>query len=223
MPDWMMRRPVWAAVAALVLAAGLGAGLITARLQQHPAPAAAAPVQRAAASPALVPAVTGSPTPDAFWKPLPGATSSFVPAELVISKLQVRAPIEVKGIDAHNVMEAPDRGTDAAWYRFTARPGAGSNAVFAGHLDFGQLGNPAIFWHLDQLVAGDLIEVVSPQQTEIRYRVTQHWDYTVQNIPMASVLATDRVDEVTLITCAGSYARGSGYDHRLVVRAVRTS
>ncbi|TMC01746.1 MAG: class F sortase [Chloroflexi bacterium] len=131
--------------------------------------------------------------------------------------------LEVKGVDAHNVMEAPDRGADAAWYRFTARPGAGSNAVFAGHLDFGQVGNPAIFWHLDQLVTGDVIDVVSPEQTEIRYRVTQHWDYTVRDIPMASVLATDRTDEVTLITCAGSYAHGSGYVRRLVVRAVRTA
>jgi sortase A len=220
MPGWMMRRPVWAAVAVLVLAAGLGAGLLAARL--HPAPAAHTPVARAATPPPAA-AATASPSPSAWWTPLPAATASFVPSMLVIEKLKVQAPIEVKGIDAHNVMEAPDRATDAAWYRFTARPGAGSNAVFAGHLDYGTLGNPAIFWHLDQLAAGDLVEVVSPQQTEIRYRVTQTWNYTVKDIPMASVLATDRVDEVTLITCGGTYERGSGYDHRFVVRAVRTA
>jgi len=220
MPGWTMRRPVWAAAAALVLAVGLGAGLLAARLQ--PArPAAHAPVVLSPGPAAAVP--TAGPTPDAWWKPLPIATSSFVPAQLVIQKLRVLAPIEVKGIDAHNVMEAPDRGTDAAWYRFTARPGAGSNAVFAGHLDFGRLGSPAIFWHLDQLVRGDLVEVVSPQQSEIRYRVTQTWDYTVRTMPMASVLATDRVDEVTLITCAGAYTSGLGYDHRFVVRAVRAA
>jgi sortase A len=220
MPGWTMRRPVWAAAAALVLVAGLGAGLLAARL--HPArPVAHSPVVRSAGPTPSAP--TASPTPDASWKPLPLATSSFVPQELVIQKLRVQAPIEVKGIDAHNVMEAPDRATDAAWYSFTARPGAGSNAVFAGHLDFGHLGNPAIFWHLDQLAPGDVIEVVSPQQTEIRYRVTQTWDYTLQTIPMASVLATDRVDEVTLITCAGTYTNGLGYDHRFVVRAVRAA
>jgi LPXTG-site transpeptidase (sortase) family protein len=220
MPGWMMRRPVWAAAAVLVLAAGLGAGLLAARLQ--PSPAAVPPVAQTAVPAPAAPVAVG-PSPGAWWNPLPPATASFVPAQLVIEKLRVKATIEVKGIDAHNVMEAPDRGTEAAWYRFTARPGAGSNAVFAGHRDFGQLGNAAIFWHLDQLAAGDVIEVVSPQQTEIRYRVTQTWDYTVGTMPMASVLATDRVDEVTLITCAGTYARGSGYDHRLVVRAVRTA
>jgi sortase A len=220
MPGWTMRRSVWAAAAVLVLAAGLGAGLLAARLQPG-RPVAHAPAVQGGGAVAAAP--TASPTPDAWWKPLPIATSSFVPAELVIQKVRILAPIEVKGIDANNVMEAPDRAMDAAWYRFTARPGAGSNAVFSGHLDFGHLGNPAVFWHLDQLVRGDLIEVVSPQQTEIHYRVTQTWDYTVRTMPMASVLATDRVDEVTLITCAGTFASGLGYDHRLVVRAVRTA
>ncbi len=215
-----MRRAVWAAAALVILFAGLCAGLLAARLQPS-RPGVHSPT-RAASAPST-PAPAPSPTPDSWWKPLPPATAAFVPAQLVIDKLEVQAPIEVKGIDARHVMEAPDTGTDAAWYPFTARPGAGSNAVFAGHRDFGRLGNPAIFWHLDQLAVGDLIEVVSPQQTEIRYRVTQTWDYNLSDIPMAAVLATDRQDEVTLITCAGTYTHGSGYDHRLVVRAVRTA
>ena len=70
---------------------------------------------------------------------------------------------------------------------------------------------------------GDLIDVVSPQQTELRYRVTQTWDYRLDSIPMASVLAADRAEEVTLITCAGTYTSGVGYDHRFVIRAVRTA
>jgi len=224
MPGWMMRRSVWAAAAVLVLALSLGTGLLAAGLRAPRAPPrtviAHAPVPPLAAS---APPAAASPTPDVWWSPLPPATASFIPVELVIEKLRARAPIEVKGVDAHNVMESPDRGTDVAWYRFTARPGAGSNAVFSGHVDYGQLGSPAIFRHLDQLGAGDLIEVVSPQQTEIRYRVTQTWNYTLRGIPMATVLATDRVDEVTLITCAGTFAPGTGYDHRFVVRAVRTT
>jgi sortase A len=210
------------AAALAVLVAGLVAGLTAARLQSPPA---VANTPRPSGGPTVAPApgAPGDPTPDAWWKPLPPATSAFVPAQLVIERLRVRAPIEVKGVDAHNVMEAPDRPTDAAWYRFTARPGTGSNAVFAGHRDYGQVGSPAIFWHLDQLVAGDLVHVVSPQQTEIRYRVTQTWDYSLSDIPMAKVLSTDPVDEVTLITCIGTYARGTGYDRRLVVRAVRVA
>lgn len=225
MPGWMMRRPVWVAAAVAVLAAGLGAGLAAARLQQPHQEARAAAPPRGAPAPSVPAAPTPASTPaqDAFWTTLPPAKASFVPVELVIQKLKVKAPVEVKGIDSHNVMEAPDQAGDAAWYRFTSRPGAGSNAVFAGHLDFGRLGNPAVFWHLDQLAPGDVVEVVSPGQTEIRYRVTQTWDYTLSTIPMAKVLATDPMDEVTLITCAGTYQHGTGYDHRFVVRAVRTA
>lgn len=38
-----------------------------------------------------------------------------------------------------------------------------------------------------------------------------------------SSLATDPADEVTLITCSGKYTKAAGYDHRLVVRAVRVA
>src|SRR5215472_208021 len=212
MPRLTSGRVTLAVAALAVLTLGLAVGLLGAHLQPR------APVHErrpAAAQP--------TPAADSWWRPLPPATAPFVPAELVIEKLRLQAPIEVKGVDANNVMEAPDRPTDVAWYRFTARPGAGSNAVFAGHRDFGQVGSPAIFWHLDQLAAGDLIDVVSAQQTEIRYRVSQTWDYNLSTIPMDRVLATDPREEVTLITCAGTYARGLGYDHRLVVRAVRVT
>jgi sortase (surface protein transpeptidase) len=40
---------------------------------------------------------------------------------------------------------------------------------------------------------------------------------------MGSVLSQAGGDQLTLITCAGSYSRSAGYDHRLVVRAQRTS
>ena len=218
---WSGRHALLALVAAGVLGMGIASGMLSTRL--------ASPRSHAVAGrpvPAVTAPTAGQPTavasPDHWWKPLPTATAAFQPTLLVIEKLRVLAPIEVKGLDARNVMEAPDRPTDAAWYRFTARPGSGSNAVFSGHRDFGQAGTPAIFSHLDQLGPGDAIAVVSDRQTQILYRVTKTWDYSVTNIPMEQVLAADPGDEVTLITTSGTYVRG-GYDHRLVVRAVRTS
>jgi LPXTG-site transpeptidase (sortase) family protein len=176
---------------------------------------------RSMSSPASVPAAAATgPPAGPWWQPLPMAHTSFVPVRLVIEKLRVSAPIEVRSTDTNNVMEAPDRPADVAWYRFTARPGSGSNAVFAGHRDFAKVG-PAVFWNLGDLRPGDSIDVVSPQQTEIRYRVGQVWSYPVDAMPMSKVLAVDVGDEVTLITCAGRYSRDTGYDHRLVVRAQR--
>jgi len=218
---WSGRRALLALVAAGVLGMGIASGMLSSRLASPRSHAVAGrPVPAVTAPTAVQPTAVAS--PDHWWKPLPTATAAFQPALLVIEKLRVLAPIEVKGLDARNVMEAPDRPTDAAWYRFTARPGSGSNAVFSGHRDSGQAGTPAIFWHLDQLGPGDAIAVVSERQTQILYRVTKTWDFSVTSIPMEQVLAADPGDEVTLITTSGTYVRG-GYDHRLVVRAVRTS
>jgi LPXTG-site transpeptidase (sortase) family protein len=202
-----------------VLLGGLGSGILTARLLERPDHAAAerppSPASGSVPSPDFA-----SPPASSWWKPLPTAAGPFVPAQIVIEKLHVQAPIEVKGLDDHNTMEAPDRPTDAAWYSFTAKPGAGSNAVFAGHRDGGQAGSAATFRDLDKLTTGDPIDVVSDRQTEFRYRVSQVWNYGLKELPMAQVLANDPNDEITLIAPSGAFVRG-GYDHRLVVRGLR--
>src|SRR2546425_821370 len=127
-------------------------------------------------------AVPVSPSAAPSEVPLALAKGPFVPARLLIRRLNVDASIEVKGINTRNQMEAPDYPLNAAWYRFTKMPGAGGNAVFSGHLDAESIG-PAIFWRLTQLKPGDVIEVVSPQSSELRYRVTQSWNYPVASIP----------------------------------------
>jgi sortase A len=173
-------------------------------------------------------ATRASAAPASSTAPLPSAATpdtsaqAVEPAKLLISRLGVQAPIENKGIDSHNQMEAPDRPFDVAWYPFTAKPGSGGNAVFAGHKDFAGVG-PAVFWRLGERGVGDTIDVMGGDQKQLHYRVTDTWDYTVATIPMASVLAQGGGDQVTLITCAGSYSQSSGYDHRLVVRAQRTA
>ncbi len=203
-------------IAAGLLALGSGllaAGFLPAANSRHTPSMAGADDSPPSRSVAATPAAPR-------WKPLPAAQGAFIPAQLVIEKLGVEAPIEVKGISAQNVMEAPDKPADAAWYRFTAKPGSGSNAVFSGHRDFAKVG-PAIFWNLNLLVAGDTLDIVSAQQTELRYRVTQVWNYPLSSMPMQQILAGSPGDVITLITCAGEYTPSSGYDRRLVVRATR--
>jgi sortase A len=178
-------------------------------VQPSPQPAASASAPSASA-----PAATSTPAS--------APAASLQPQQLAIPRIGVQAPIENKGIDSHNQMEAPDKPFDVAWYPFTAKPGSGGNAVFAGHKDFAGVG-PAIFWKLGQLRPGDTIEVSGAGQVQLHYEVTQTWDYTLSDIPMASVLAQGNGDQVTLITCAGSYSKAAGYDHRLVVRAKRVA
>lgn len=161
--------------------------------------------------------------------PAPTSTPSAVPASdapiarLVIAKAEIDAPVVVKGVDENNVMETPDGPTDVAWYDFSAKPGFGSNAVFSGHLDYRDYG-PAVFWNLNDLVAGDQVEVRLVDGTVYAYRVVSSETFSaemageqVQNI----VGATPR-EIVTLITCAGTFNSSTGqYDKRLIVRAER--
>ncbi|HEY4866103.1 MAG TPA: class F sortase [Candidatus Dormibacteraeota bacterium] len=207
--------PIVIAVVAILAVSGwlLIGRTLPGRAAPRPSQAAAAPAPPSA-QPSLGPSAEPSQTP-----PAPQA-AAVQPARLLIPRLGVTAPIENKGIDTHNQMEAPDRAFDVAWYPFTAKPGSGGNAVFAGHKDFVGVG-PAVFWRLAELSPGDAIEVVGADQNQLRYQVTQTFDYTLSTIPMQSVLAQSGGDQITLITCAGAYSRAAGYDHRLVVRARR--
>ena len=213
------RKAVLALIGLLVVAVIAVSGWLLMGRTQGPSQPRPSQVAALPAAPSAVPSLAATPAASGNT-----ATSGAAvqPARLVIPRLGVTAPIENKGIDRHNQMEAPDRPFDVAWYPFTAKPGSGGNAVFAGHKDFAGVG-PAVFWRLAELSAGDTIQVVGADQKQLTYRVTATSDYTLSTIPMGSVLSQAGGDQLTLITCAGSYSRSAGYDHRLVVRARRTS
>jgi LPXTG-site transpeptidase (sortase) family protein len=167
------------------------------------------------------------PTPN--LTPEPTATATLPPgvdapiASIVISKFGIDAPVQEKGVDANNVMESPDGPTNVAWYTFSGKPGFGSNAVFSGHVDYIDYG-PAVFWHLKDLVAGDVIEVHLNEGTVYTYAVESLW-----SIPAAptedelrAVIGGTTSDVVTLITCGGNWIPDQQqYDQRTVIRARR--
>ncbi len=143
---------------------------------------------------------------------------AIVPARMIIPKVHVNAPVVQKDIDGHNVMEAPSSPDQVAWYPFSAEPGAGSNAVFSGHLDFAGRG-PAVFWRLHELRAGDPLELEPASGPGYRYRVTSVQTYDANTGAVAEIIGPTAVDSVTLITCEGTYSKRSGYSERLIVRA----
>jgi LPXTG-site transpeptidase (sortase) family protein len=162
----------------------------------------------------------------ATFPPEPTPTAQPTPSEapianLVIPKFEVNAPVVIRGVDANRVMETPDGPVDVAWYDFSGKPGFGSNAVFSGHVDYINYG-PAVFWHLKDLVAGDMVEVRLIDGTVYRYRVFS-LDYVGANPTeeeLRAITGPSDVDMVTMITCGGSFD-GSQYDQRVIVRAER--
>ncbi len=117
-------------------------------------------------------------------------------------------------------MQEPQDPFQVAWYDFTARPGTPGNTVFAGHVDHIRVGR-AVFWNLRNLKIGDVMEYHSIDGQLYRYRVTR---ITTQSAsaPANDFVAPTSVETMTVITCTGSFDRGSlSYNQRLIIQATR--
>lgn len=159
--------------------------------------------------------------------PPPTPSSEFPPGSeaaitrILIDKAKVEAPIVEKGVNEEGVMQAPDNAYDVAWYDFSARPGFGGNAVFAGHVDYIRVG-PAVFWNLKDLEPGDLIRVQLADGTEYKYAVSFKQQFDAATAPVNDIVGPTPKETVTLITCGGTFNSATKqYDSRLVVRAER--
>jgi hypothetical protein len=158
-------------------------------------------------------------------------------ARLRIPVLGVDAPVGLYIVDGP-VMPEPQGPVDVAFYDLSGwtglggYPGGGSNAVFGAHVDLNRsiayadgahYRGPAVFWGLDRLRPGDVIEVVFGGEA-LRYAVTwleevdasdaTNWyPYWTSNV---------QVDSITLFTCGGAFDRSTfAYSHRIMVRAER--
>lgn len=140
---------------------------------------------------------------------------------LVYARLGINAPVNGRTVGTDGVMGNPAGPTDAVWYDFSGLglggyPGAGGNAVFAGHVDYRGYG-PAVFYQLRNVREGDIIEYYTASGGYFRYQVIWYGDYP-PNYDWASMVSGNNV--MTLITCNGTFdASTRQYDMRRVVRA----
>ncbi|HLX57453.1 MAG TPA: class F sortase [Ktedonobacteraceae bacterium] len=147
------------------------------------------------------------------------------PARLQIPAIHVDAPVMNVGQTPSGAMDAPvskaynsPYWSSVFWYDLGAAPGQSGNAVIAGHVNRVG-GDPAIFWSLGDLQAGDTVTVVTNDGTIIKYIVNQVVRYPA-NYPgqdaINAVFGPSTGHHLNLITCSGIWT-GSGYDERLVV------
>lgn len=164
--------------------------------------------------------------------PEPEPPAVTVPLRLMIDRLGVDAPVDVYKLDADGVPEVPvaeDAAEVVAWYDFSSKPGAGSNAVFAGHITWDRA--PAVFADLGELQAGDVVRLVSDDGREYTYEVFANFAVDPYDTESLKVMAPTETDTVTLITCGGTWIPdpseqfGGDYTTRTIVQAklVRSS
>ncbi|MQA00203.1 MAG: sortase [Dehalococcoidia bacterium] len=161
-----------------------------------------------------------SPTATPEPTPLPRSQRGIVPVRVTFPTNGIDAPVIEGDVDARiNQMVPPDSATDVAWYDYSALPGEGGNAVFAGHVDLANYG-PAVFWALRNADPGDLVQVVLSDGALLTYSIEFTELYPAVGGPWNELFSPQiGTDALTIYTCEGNFADGE-YDQRRVVRAV---
>lgn len=155
------------------------------------------------------------------------------PTRVVIPRVYIDAPVGAMNFEpGTNTPAVPDRADLVAWYDFTATPGLGNNAVFAGHVDWQTPGGdpiPGVFYRLRELQIGDVIQVALEDGTTVDYRVTGNVAVAYDDPNVVRSMGVTQKDVITLLTCGGTWVKdnsedqGGNYSHRIVVRAERTT
>ncbi|MGE3856008.1 MAG: class F sortase [Dehalococcoidia bacterium] len=154
-----------------------------------------------------------------------------------IPSISVNAPLSYRAVTGSEMPE-PSGPTDVAYYdmaKFPGMggvPGGGGNSILAGHVDLRRpvayAGNveyqgPAVFWSLDKLRAGDIIEIDYKGKT-YKYAVTAANEYNAESADWGKVWSSEvKKETLTLFTCGGTFnPETHEYSTRLVVRAERS-
>ena len=179
-------------------------------------------------APIVVPSETPTPAPDtatATPTPVPEPPLDEGAYTMIIDRLGVNARVDTYGLDLNAVPEVPvgpGAAEVVAWYNFSAEPGTGSNAVFAGHVTW--FGN-AVFRNLETMTNGDEIRLLGPEGTQLTYVVSDVFKVDANDPESLQVMRATDEDVITIITCNGTFVDtndpvyGGEYPLRLVVRA----
>lgn len=234
------------AITAAVVAAAIAA-LFTMVLAQRAAPTetAAAPAAPAASEPAPSPEPAPSaepareperqPAPTPSASPEPQApkitttsarledvqTEQVVPTSLSVDAMGVAgAPIDPVGVEPDDSMEIPVDIQRIGWYEYGPAPGdeAGS-AVLTAHIDSRTQGK-GVFYHLDALDPGDIVEVGMSDGTTRTFTVDDTQQIPKVDLPTGDVFRRDGAPRLALITCGGAFDSSSRhYQDNIVVYA----
>jgi LPXTG-site transpeptidase (sortase) family protein len=158
----------------------------------------------------------------AYQEPTP--TSSFPvlsnPETIIIPRLGISTHIEHVGLDTRKRMDVPKNDLNTAWYSLGAKPGEKGSAVIAGHFDTRE-GKPAVFYTLNTLQNGDVIDVLDSNGKKLTFVVAETKTVKDSEFPIEEVFTRSDRERLNLITCAGIFdQQNKNYEDRFVAFAV---
>jgi LPXTG-site transpeptidase (sortase) family protein len=166
--------------------------------QAPPAPSSPAPDEPVAMTPAPAEPVAASPAP-----------AGEHPERLRIPAIGVDAPVIDLGLNDDGTLEVPSDFDETGWWSGGPMPGALGPAVIAGHVD--SRSGPAVFFHLDELSAGDEI-VVDGSGGTVTFTVEHLEQHPKDDFPTDLVYHGDEDrPALRLITCGGTFDRSTGH------------
>ncbi|MFE1345321.1 class F sortase [Streptomyces sp. NPDC058757] len=155
--------------------------------------------------------------------PAPAPLSRSRPTLLAVPAITIEAPVLDLALDRKGQLGVPpvDDPEKAGWYARGPAPGERGTAVMVGHRD--TLTGPAVFLDLGSLGPGNTVRVARADGRVAVFTVDKVRTYRKSAFPDKEVYGSTGRPELRLLTCGGSYDRGSGYDANIVVFAHLTS
>lgn len=148
-------------------------------------------------------------------RPLP---KPFMPTELIIPAIKVKASVEPVGVLEDGQMDVPKHTDIVGVLHPGVLAGEPGNMVMDGHVD--SYTGPAIFFNLKKLKPGDSIIVRDHAKQKLTYIVEAVESYPTSEAPVERVFGDTTEHRLNLVTCSGKYSRKKKeHEQRLIVFA----
>jgi sortase (surface protein transpeptidase) len=156
---------------------------------------------------------------DGFQDPAaPQARSTATPVSVSIPAIGVRSSLEDLHRGAAGELDPPVDWDSAGWFSDGIVPGEVGPAVIAGHVDSPT--SAAVFFRLDELVAGDEVHVRMSDGSTRTFTVDRSERAAKSAFPTSDVYGPTPTPQLRLITCDGTFDTATGhYTDNLIVFA----
>jgi hypothetical protein len=137
------------------------------------------------------------------------ATARSAPLELKIPALSLAVSLSTLGLNADGTVQVPTNAQQPGWYGLGPSPGEIGSAVILGHVD--SQSGPAVFFKLQSLVAGDVVDVSLADGVTAEFKVTSVTMYLKADFPDQTVYASHGYGALQLVTCGGVFDNKTGH------------